>query len=99
MRLKSIAYHRNGCQGDGFYVMTFKTKIGKSEHHMMATVFVNEDDNGEYTINDGKMAVIDLDMAAKDNLTFGENSWRFEDFDVRVLDWVRCYSETQRQFA
>lgn len=69
--IQEIAYHRNGVMGNGFYVIKFR----QDRQNMLAVVF------GEM----GNVAVFDLDLLGKGNITFGENSWRGDNFE----DWLR----------
>ena len=71
LKIQQIEYHRNGVCGNGFYVVKFK----RNRQNMLAIVFDTP----------GNVAVFDLNLLAKGNITFGENSWRGDNFE----DWLR----------
>lgn len=79
-----VAYHRNGVSGEGFHVVTFdyKDRPRAKRRRMMAIVF---------GYDRCCVAVVDLDMAANDQIAFGENSWRGDDFE----GWLRKQITTQ----
>ena len=84
-KLETIAYHRNGVCGEGFYVLTFKDKVDGYHHNMMAVVFHSQ----ERPFNPA-VAVFDRDLIAKGDISFGSNSWRGDHW----ADW--CYAEIDR---
>lgn len=73
INLKDAAYHRNGISGEGFNVALFK----HNKRLMVAVLFEEK----------GKCAVLDVGLLAEENIRFGENSWRGDDFedDLRPL--------------
>ncbi len=72
LKLQEVAYHRNGVHGAGFYVVRFHER---GNGNMLGIVFEEE----------GNIAVLNTDLLADGNIKFGENSWRYEDYDV----WLR----------
>lgn len=86
LKLETLAYHRNGIFGEGFYVLTF-TEDGRN---MVATVFYNPD--GPKPLNP-RVAVFDRDLLAKGEIGFGVNSWRGDEYAA----W--CHAEIDRHTA
>ena len=80
LTLKSIAHHRNGICGMPFHVVLFR--YDGERRNMIATVF----DGPDY-----RVAVLDVDMAAAGNVTFGENSWRGDRYANQLFAWVEGY--------
>jgi hypothetical protein len=71
--VKSIAYHRNGICGAGFHVAIVESEVEPGDTRKMLVVTFGADEepgNGYAT------AVFDMALLAKDNIEFGENSWR-----------------------
>lgn len=83
IKLKSIAYHRNGIAGEGFHVVLFSARVTTKWRNMVATAFDGE----------GRIAILDVDMAAAGNVTFGENSWRYEHYADAILGWIKAYRD------
>jgi hypothetical protein len=67
MKIQGIAYHRNGCAGNGFNVITFKAE----KTNMVAVIF-NER---------GQVAVFDRELLGKGVIASSENSWRGDHFE------------------
>lgn len=63
--LKSIAYHRNGISGEGFYVA-----IVESDGEDMLVVTFSEEQSAVRT------AVFSADLIGKRDIEFGSNSYR-----------------------
>jgi hypothetical protein len=78
MKLKSMAYHRNGISGAGFWAIVFSWRDNRKNRQMVATVF---DDPGE-------CAVLDTALLAKGNVEFGKNSWRGDYFEDQCREWI-----------
>ena len=79
IKIKEIAYHRNGCGGEGFYVSIFKATADGKRRKMVAVVFGESDDYN------GRIAVFDIAELAKENITFAEgNSWRGDHFEDAI---------------
>ena len=66
IQFKSIDYHRNGCSGEGFYAVLFELTEDGEKHNMVATLFLEKN----------LVAVFDMDLLAKGEIRFFENSWR-----------------------
>lgn len=80
--LTSIAYHRNGITGEGFHVVLFKARErGEPTRNMVAIAFNDPE----------QIAILDADMTAAGNVTFGENSWRHEHYADAILGWIAEY--------
>ena len=84
--LEGIAYHRNGCAGAGFHVLRFKARDGRKNRNMVAVAFEEE----------GHIAIFDQDMLAQGIIAFGENSWRYENYDTEIRQWI---AEFQADYA
>lgn len=65
LKIKQIAYHRNGVSGLGFHAVLFAVR-GKPSEPMLATVFDEP----------GAVSIIRTDLIESVGVTFGENSWR-----------------------
>jgi len=83
MRIKEIAYHRNGIGGEGFYVVYF-TARGPCKVRNKTFYAILFD-----TV--GQCAVLGQAELAEGTIAFGKNSWRGDDFepDLRkaIADW------------
>jgi len=92
MKLKTLQHHRNGICGGPFWICLFTDKIDGKSRNFMGTAFADyEEDqhgNGKYTLPNCMVAVIDVDMAAAGNITFGENSWRGDHYADQILAWI-----------
>ena len=77
MKIKKIAYHRNGVRGNGFYVAAF-TDDGRN---MVGIVFDEE----------GSVAVLDVDLLASGVIEFYENSWRGDTFEIALREAILEY--------
>lgn len=75
MKILQIAYHRNGVCGAPFHAVLFTEGRGKDKSRKMATVFEER----------GAVAVLDVDLLNANNVKFGENSWRGDNYE----DWLR----------
>lgn len=80
MKLSNIAkpaYHRNGVAGMPFQVTTFTMQEDGETRQMVAIRFEDDDSNGW---TNPSIAVFDLDLLAKGDVSFGSNSWRGDHF-------------------
>ena len=68
-KVQKVAHHRNGSNGNGFYVVTFKDSI---EGNMVGVVFEGDDQ--------WNVAILNVEKLAAGVIEFGENSWRAEDY-------------------
>jgi len=76
-KVEQIAYHRNGVSGNGFHAVLFKAKDGG--HKMLSIVFDEP----------GSVAVIDLELIPEHGVTFGQNSFRGDNFAPELRDAIR----------
>ena len=88
--LLSIDHHRNGISGIPFTVATcIDYRTGK---HMVVVQF--DDLSGCYT------AALEIEELAKDNVVFGSNSYRGDDFSTFMDSWkqiLRDRRENRRE--
>lgn len=70
-------YHRNGVGGTGFYVGL----VGEADKSQKLVVFFPEGGSTDDTPKgyQTRIAVVDVDMAARGDVQFGSNSWRGAD--------------------
>lgn len=78
----TVAYHRNGSEGNGFYVVAFESPIDGELRQFVATVFSGE----------GNIAILDRDLLANGVIEFGRNSWQYESFKDGILAAVERYN-------
>ena len=72
IKVKEIAYHRNGICGEGFHVVTFTQAEYGQTHNMLGILFEGS----------GRCAVLDVDQTAAGNIAFANgNSWRGDHFE------------------
>ena len=88
-KVLSVAYHRNGVGGNGFYVVLFKEGRGKKASRKVGVVFCER----------GNVAVFDVDLLAAENIKFGENSWRGDDYEPELRQAVYDYSAANGEVA
>ena len=82
----TVAYHRNGVSGMGFYVLTFTWRESRRGpgRRMVATVFEER----------GQLAVLDIDALTQDNIAFAQgNSWRGDEFEAALREHITAYGE------
>lgn len=77
IKVRKIAYHRNGICGTGFHAITFSTD--KEKGTFVATVFPER----------GNVAVFQLDLLGQEVIEFGKNSWRGDHFEDQLRDAIR----------
>lgn len=82
-----VDYHRNGVSGRGFYVVAFDTIVSGQTRHFVATM----PSDPEW----GECFVLDRDMLAEGNITFGQNSWRGDHYMPGVIDAVNAHRKAQ----
>ena len=80
IKVLSVEHHRNGVHGNSFYVVLFK-------HGHTTKVGIVFDDPGN-------VAVLDVGLLAQNNIEFGENSWRGDEFESELRKAVESYIET-----
>lgn len=79
LTILSSDLHRNGIGGAAFDVVRFDHASVTGKQRMVAVSFSRNDGNGgEHPY---ETAVLDVDLLARDNIRFGENSWRGDDFE------------------
>lgn len=76
IKVKDVQHHRNGVAGTGFWVVLF----GKDGRNYVATAFDGEE---------RCIATLDVDLLFQNNIKFGENSWRYEEFADDVLNAIK----------
>ena len=69
--IRSAEYHRNGVGGVGFYAIVFDST---EDGTMVAALFQEA----------GFCAVLQLDKLAAENVRFGENSWRGDEYEAEL---------------
>lgn len=98
LKLIAVAHHRNGCFGRPFYAVTFRWKDSGRTRLMAATVFYDlESEDGEVHPCNGHLAVLDAGLAAEGNVEFGVNSWRADEFEPQLRQWIAQYQLRARQ--
>lgn len=76
MKVKSVAFHRNGVSGKPFYVMLAK---GEGRDLVIIRPYVtNPEDEG------AECYVLDIGLLAEGNIKFGENSFRGDVFQLEA---------------
>ena len=84
MKIKEIAYHRNGVGGNGFHVVTFKER---GYPKMVAVVFEER----------GNVAAFDRELLSQGVIKFGVNSWRGADeFEKELRAAIETWTESRR---
>ena len=94
MHLRTIAYHRNGVGGEGFYAIAFSYREDGRSHRMVATVFGSDDDEhyGQTAPCTGRVAALDADLAAAGVVgRDGKNTWRGDNFEPQLRQWIAAY--------
>lgn len=81
-QLNSIAHHRNGICGEPFYVALFRDDDGSTK---VAITFHNHP-------AECRTAVLNVEMLAAGNVTFGENSLRGDLYHDWMLDQIAQYT-------
>ena len=76
LKIKEIAYHRNGVSGAGFHAVLFQDKENKAD--MVGIVFDEP----------GCVAILDTNLLAAGNIKFGENSWRGDHYEKDLREAV-----------
>lgn len=83
--IQTVAHHRNGIAGVGFYVVAFTAR--EERRKLVAIVFP---DAAMHT------AVLDPALAAQGNIAFGEgNSWRGDEFDLELRAAIEAWEQTR----
>lgn len=86
IKIVKVMHHRNGSGlGDSFHVVRFDEGRGKSKSRKVGILFRDE----------RKVAVLDVDLLAKDVLEYGENAWDGMDYADDLRDAVAVF-ETAR---
>jgi len=80
MKLKiiDIAFHRNGICGAPFHVVLFDDRCNDGRR-MMAIAFEEE----------GHCAVLDVAKLAAEEIAFGLNSWRGDDYEAHLRKAIK----------
>lgn len=72
-RIIDIDFHRNGISGAPFHVILFEDK-GDEASRKVGIVFQSPQ----------HVAVLDVNKLASGNITFGQNSWRGDVFEIEL---------------
>ena len=88
IKIKEIAFHRNGICGAGFYAVLFTSKDqGDKLRNMVAAVF--DEPN--------HVAVLDIDETQSGNIGFAMgNSWRGDRFEPELRKAISDYENTRK---
>ena len=88
VKIRTIAYHRNGVCGNGFHVVLFDYKQGRHWLRMCATVFEEL----------GSIAVLDLNLTNKGNVAFANgNSWRGDHYEPVIRKAIAEWNEAENK--
>lgn len=86
--LESVAYHRNGISGEGFYAVLFTdTDTGmepNNRRRMLGVVFPKEVGKPKKYWHPVRVAVFDRDLVGESEIRFCYNSWRGDKYS----DWL-----------
>ncbi len=82
LKIESIAFHRNGICGAGFYAVLFTDP----EQGLMYAALFDEP---------GHCAVVNVVLLAKGNVAFGENSWRGDQYESALRPLVAAFEKSQ----
>ncbi len=97
IKITSIAHHRNGVTGLGFFVVLFKltdTDYQPSvRRNMMATCFFDYTNDGYLFSGNPRVAVMDVDLLAAGDVGFGINSFRGDRFARQMFDACMAWNE------
>lgn len=90
-RIEQVAYHRNGVSGLGFHAIIFIARgpaiDSLSDERFLASVFKAK----------GAVSVISLDRTENNGVTFGDNSWRGDDFEPELRAAVAAYEASDER--
>ena len=89
-RIVDIDYHRNGIFGQPFYPVTFDNVDG---FRMVAIVLPKESDQSIGSIG---CFVLDIDKLAEENIAFGENSWRGDQYADELRAAIEAWHNEER---
>lgn len=81
MKVEKLDYHRNGVGGLGFYVGVVAEQQGQERRRMLVVRFPDVDKEAGAIV----CAAFDLAKLAEEDITFGSNSWRGDNYD-EVMD-------------
>jgi hypothetical protein len=90
MKIREIAYHRNGVAGNGFHVVTFKggrrisQGVNRNFPEMVAIVFEEP----------GNVAVFDRELLGEGIIAFAENSWRGDYYEKELRAVINAKEDT-----
>lgn len=91
-----VAYHRNGVGGAGFYAVSFTwldqdSDVAQDHERTMLGIVFSEGDAIDTDSVDGRIAVIDTELAAQQWVGYG-NTFRGNDtFGPRLIEAVADY--------
>jgi hypothetical protein len=108
--IEQIDHHRNGVGGDSFYVVLFKYQPDSYDPNdprdpepMMAVLFdLDQDEEGKDAHDRGEFyntpcAVFNRNKLERDEIRFGHNSWRGDEFDDILR--TACKEWSKAEFA
>lgn len=96
-RVISLAYHRNGICGEGFYAGIVEETEGKSKRNMLVVRFDKETVDGP--VGMVCCAAFDCALVAKHDIEFGSNSWRGDHYADVMDEAIAAYRANNYQFA
>jgi hypothetical protein len=80
--IKDCWFHRNGVGGAGFYAVLFE----EAEQGLMVASLFDEP---------GYCAVYKVSLLSKENVRFGENSWRGDSFEAALRPLVKKWAKKE----
>ena len=86
MRIVTIDRHRNGVMGEPFNVVLFDFEDASGDQRSMV---------GIVFAKGGTVAVLDRDLLAAGEITFGVNSWRGDYFEPFLRRAIKQWEEEQ----
>jgi hypothetical protein len=89
LRLRAIAYHRNGVSGRPFHAIAFREVQDGGWRNMIATVFDSDEmEPGEVHPHTGLVAVLDADLSAAGVVTMPEATFRADVYEPQLRQWI-----------
>lgn len=93
--IESVAYHRNGVSGEGFYVVTFQKDEDGVSTPMVGIVFDYDDwltKPGQF--RNCEVAVLNRELVGEGDIRFGYNSFRGDHFASDLYEAIKRYSDS-----
>jgi hypothetical protein len=79
LKIKTVERHRNGVAGSPFDIVTFDERNGRKWDRKVAILFADK----------WNIAVLNVDLLAAENVKFGENSWRGDNYENEMRQAVK----------